>query len=219
MIEEEKKKAAKKASFLLKEGMVVGLGTGSTVAYFIDVASSLDFSDTLTFLPTSCDSERKANTRGLKTGSINDYLRADIAIDGADEIDPYLDLVKGGGGALTREKIIATASEKFVVIADGSKLVERFSMLPIEVLPFSWRFTQEKLRKQDIQSKIRLSNSSPFVTDNSNYILDLDITKIEDQKALESRLRSIPGVVETGLFIGLTDMAIICEEVKVRSSF
>ncbi len=214
MFEEEKKSAAKKAASLLKEGMVVGLGTGSTVDYFIGEASSLGISDTLIFLPTSLDSESKARARGLKIESINDHLRADIDIDGADEIDPHLDLVKGGGGALLREKIIASASKKFVVIADSSKLVERFSLLPVEVLPFSWKFTFEKLKRQGISSKLRLSGSSPFITDNSNYILDLDIREIKDQKALERNVRSIPGVIETGLFIELADMAIIGEEVK-----
>lgn len=216
MIEEEKRKAAKKATSLLEKGMVVGLGTGSTVAHFIDEVSSLEIADTLTFLPTSRDSERRAQAKDLKTGDINHYLKATIGIDGADEIDPHLDLVKGGGGALFREKVVASASERFVVIADTSKLVKRFSRLPVEVLPFSWKLTLGALEKMRLPGELRFSNSSPFITDNSNYIIDLDIGGIEDQKALEGSLHSIPGVIETGLFIGMADVVIIGEEVRRR---
>jgi ribose 5-phosphate isomerase A len=212
-LEEERRRAAEKALSMLKAGMTVGLGTGSTVAYLIEKIPSLDFVDTLTFLPTSVDSEKKARSKGLKTGSINDHLRADIAIDGADEIDPSLDLVKGGGGALFREKVIASASEVFVVIADSSKLVDRFSLLPVEVLPFSWRFTLHKLSELNIRSELRLSGPNPYITDNSNYILDLDISRVKDQKALEMELKSIPGVIETGLFIGFADVVLVGETV------
>jgi len=206
-IEEAKRKAAEKAVELIKDGMVLGLGSGSTVAKLIEILAKKlgnEFTE-LYAIPTSYDTEFLARRAGLKIVSLEDQL-PDLAIDGADEVDKEFNLIKGGGGCHTREKIIDYSSREFVVIVDYTKLVEKLGLnkpIPIEVIPFALRPAKDQLSKL---GKVTLRYSSkgklgPVITDNGNFILDLHYGKaIEDVEGLEIFIKTIPGVVETGLF-------------------
>lgn len=205
--------AGEKAAEYVKDGMVVGLGTGSTVYYTIVklgemVKDGLD----ITGIPTSLETERLAKELGIKLCTLEEYPEIDLTIDGADEIDPNLNLIKGGGGALLREKIVAAASEKEIIVADESKLVrnlgERFH-LPVEVLPFSYPFVAKRLEAMNLRPVLRGKDGRAYLTDNGNYIIDCDTGPIDAPDEMEKILNMIPGVVENGLFIKLADIALI----------
>lgn len=204
-----KKMAALSGTKLIKDGQVVGLGTGSTVYYAIKELARKIEEDGIAVqcIPTSTATENIARKNNLPLTSLEEHQEIDIAIDGADQIDGKLNLVKGGKGALTREKIIASSSKKFVVIVDESKLVETLNIpVPVEVLPFNWKQIESTLKAMKGKAKLRRSEGSePFITDNKNYILDVNFGEITEPRKLELEINSIIGIVENGIFTNLTD--------------
>lgn len=209
----EKEMAGRAAAQLVKDGDVVGLGTGST-AHFTVVALGERVKAGLKIVgvPTSVATADLARSVGIPLATLDQQPVIDIDIDGADEIDPQLRLIKGGGGALLREKIIAAASKKMVVIADSSKLVPVLGKfpLPLEVIPFACAPVERKIASLGVAARWRTSPAgSPYKTDNGNLILDCSFGRIEDPPALARILSDIPGVVEHGLFIGLASVALI----------
>lgn len=189
----------------IEDGSVVGLGTGSTVSYTIQELGRRVQARELNarVVVTSRDTEEKALNLGLEILNINEVDKVDIAIDGADEVSKELDLIKGGGGALTREKIIDYLADKFIVIVDERKLKEMLGTfpIPVEVLPFSWFQTKRGLEALGASVSHRmLTQQKPFVTDNGNYILDAKFTHIIKPSRLEQLINNIPGVIENGIF-------------------
>jgi ribose 5-phosphate isomerase A len=215
--DERKLEAAERALQWVRPGMKLGLGTGSTAHHFVDlvgerVKAGLD----VHCVATSEATAAQAKALGIPIGTLDDIPELDLTVDGADEVDPKLRLIKGGGGALLREKIVASASKRMIVIADSTKLVPQLGAfpLPIEVVPFGLAATTRHIERAFAELKlggqIRLrGQSSPFVTDGGHYILDCSLGAIADPEALSQILSSIPGVVEHGLFIGLARAAII----------
>ena len=205
--EQEKELAGRAAAELVRDGDVVGLGTGST-AYFMVLALGERIKTGLKIvgIPTSNGTAELARTAGIPLSTLDQHPVIDIDIDGADEIDPQLYLIKGGGGALLREKIIASASKKMVVISDSSKLVPTLGRfpLPVEIIAFARTVVEKKIIALGATPKLRTrADGSPYLTDNGNPILDCSFGKIEDPPALARTLSQIPGIVEHGLFIGL----------------
>jgi ribose 5-phosphate isomerase len=211
---EMKKLAGAKAAQLVQEGMIVGLGSGSTAYWLITELGKRNQREDLriTAVPTSRETEKLATQLGIGCTTLNNVDKIDIAIDGADEIDPQWQLIKGGGGALLQEKMVAAFSEKLVIIADHTKLVPHLGRFPlgIEVIPYGWKIIAGKLQQQyGVNVSLRQKNNGPFVTDHGHYILDAAFGSIEDPVALDQQLHSIPGIVETGLFIDMVDEVII----------
>jgi len=211
--EEEKEAAGRAATKLVRDGDIVGLGTGST-AYFAVVALGERVKAGLKIIgiPTSVRTADVARAVGIPLTTLGEHPEIDITIDGADEVDPKLNLIKGGGGALTREKVIATASKKMVVVADSGKLVPVLGKfpLPVEVIAFARTVVEKKIVSLGGSPKLRVkADGSPFVTDNGNQILDCGFGKIADPPALARELSGTPGLVEHGLFIGLAKLVII----------
>jgi ribose 5-phosphate isomerase A len=172
-------------------------------------------------VPTSLETDRLAGGLGITIVQLNDVDRVDITIDGADEVDTRFNMIKGGGGALTREKLVAIASARRVMIVDDSKLVAQLGVtrgVPVEVLAFARRLTERRLAKLGCQPVLRQKAGAPFETDNGNYILDCNFGAIEDPETLEPMIRLIPGVVENGLFINIADVLVIgySDRVEVR---
>jgi ribose 5-phosphate isomerase A len=189
----------------IEDGMNVGLGTGSTAKFMIERVGELvrDGYD-LTCVATSVQSERLARSLDIKVVDIDDVGTLDVTIDGADEVDPQMQLIKGLGGALLREKIIAAATEKEIIIVDESKLVEKLGSkapLPVEVLPFGHEHTRFALEQQGCKASLRMRGGEPVITDGGNYIYDCRFEAIERPFFLETRIDVIPGVVENGLFL------------------
>ncbi|HHO57052.1 MAG TPA: ribose-5-phosphate isomerase RpiA [Thermoplasmatales archaeon] len=206
-MEELKKLAAMEAVKRVKDGMVVGLGTGSTAKYaIIEIGKMVREGMEIVGIATSLESERIAKEAGIKLVDINDYDTIDITIDGADEVDTHLNLIKGGGGALLREKMVASCTKKEVIIVDERKMVTRFSFpLPVEVVRFGWKRTADRLAALNFNPQLRHG----FVTDNGNYILDCHYEAMEDYRKLHDEINSIVGVVENGLFIDMADEVIV----------
>jgi ribose 5-phosphate isomerase A len=210
--DQEKANAAKAAVEYLEEGMIIGLGTGSTAAYVIEEVGRLVSEGLKIFaIPTSEETEKLARKLNIPILTLDAAEQIDLTIDGADEFDPYLQLIKGGGGALLREKIIAYHSEVNIIIADSSKQVQRLGAfkLPVETIPFATSKIQEVLSEAGLQPVLRMKEDKPFKTDEGNYILDLDIAHVSNMTALDDELLHIPGVVETGLFLNSTDIVIM----------
>jgi ribose 5-phosphate isomerase A len=213
-LEREKRLAAEAAAELVEPGMVVGLGTGSTAAFAIrKLAERVRLGLSIRALPTSRQTESLARELGIPLVEFSQVTRLDLTLDGADEMDPALNLIKGGGGALFREKIVAAASRRLVIFADHSKRVARLGRfpLPIEVNPFGWQVVAERVRAMGAEVALRERGGRPFVTDNGGQILDCRFGEIADPPALERRLRAIVGVMETGLFCGMAEMACVAE--------
>ncbi len=219
-IDKAKFVAAKRASEYVESGMRVGLGTGSTAAWLVRCLGEMVRDDGLkiTGVPTSTRTAALARDVGIKVASLDEAKWLDVTIDGADEFDGDLNLIKGGGGALLQEKIVATASDRMVVIADVGKEVENLGNfpLPVEVIPFGWQTTQalieETLVSMDVlgrSSSLRMNNDAPFVTDEGNHILDLHLNRIGNARQLALVLNQMPGVVENGLFIDICDSVVI----------
>ncbi len=209
--EEEKEAAGRAAAKLVQDGYVVGLGTGST-SYFAVIALGERVKAGLKIvgIPTSVQTEELARALGIPLTTLDQHPEIDITIDGADEIDPKLNLIKGGGGALLREKVVATASKKMVVVADSGKVVPVLGKfpLPVEVIAFARTVIEKKIAALGGSPKLRMRrDGSPYLTDNGNQILDCSFGKIEDPAALARALSDMPGVVAHGLFIGLAKMA------------
>lgn len=222
MIDEQKRRAGEAALAYIKDGMTVGLGTGSTAEHFIK-ALGLQVSAGLEIqaVPTSVRSENLARALGIPLTEIEGANEIDVTVDGADEIDPHLALIKGRGGALLREKIVASASQQMIVIADQSKLVDRLGKfpLPIEIVRFGVAATTEHifwtLRECGVEPEwVRLretdgANAVPVITDSGNLIIDCGCNQIPDAAVLGQALSGIPGVVEHGIFVRLASMALI----------
>ncbi|MCC3358165.1 ribose-5-phosphate isomerase RpiA [Bacillus sp. REN16] len=216
----EKKEVGEKALDYIKDGMVVGLGTGSTVFYTISKLGELVNNGlSINGIPTSKQTEKLAKEVGIPLVSFNEVEQIDVAIDGADEVDPDLNLIKGGGGALLREKIIANAANTFIVIADPEKNVAALGSfpLPVEVLPFGFEMTRKKIQELGIVPQLRKAQGTPFRTDNGNYILDCRFPDMTNLKELERELNLIPGVIENGLFLKMTDIYISLDRDKDNS--
>ena len=219
--EDMKRRAAEAALSSVKPGMVVGLGTGSTVRYFLEglgrlVAEGLD----LKGVPTSFATAEAAKGLGIPLTSIEERTRPDLCVDGADEVDPRLDLIKGLGGALFREKIVAAASKRFFVIVDESKLVPRLGTkapVPIEVHPFGWRFAAESLVALGATVDVRQNDGEMYRTDNGNHILDARFRSLSGPTRLAARIMAIPGVVGHGLFLGMAETVFVGTEEGVRT--
>jgi ribose 5-phosphate isomerase A len=212
---EKKKMAALKAVEWVRDGMVIGLGTGSTAYYAIEVIGKLvKEGHDLIGVPTSKNTEKLALEFGIPLTSLENVNDIDLTIDGADEVDLRLRLIKGMGGALLREKIVASVSRQEIVAVDDSKLVDVLgtkSPLPVEVVPFGHKRAKEAIERLRCKAQLRGENN-PFVTDSGNYIYDCRFVRIENPEDLEKRLNLIPGVVENGLFIGLTTRVVIGTE-------
>ncbi|HHT35864.1 MAG: ribose-5-phosphate isomerase RpiA [Candidatus Wallacebacter cryptica] len=209
---EAKRLAAEKAVESIKDGMVVGLGTGSTVYYAIHKIGELVKQGLeIKAIATSVGSEQIAQQLGINLVTFADIDKIDLTIDGADEVDPHWNLIKGGGGALLREKIVAAASKELIVIADESKVVAQLGKfpLPIEVIPFGWEQTEKKIAELGCAPKLRVADGKPYLTDNGNYILDCSFGTIADPKSLHDRINQIVGVVDNGLFVGYASRVIV----------
>lgn len=192
--------------------MTVGLGTGSTVYYSIQ-AIGRRVADGLSIqaVATSVRSEMLAKELGIPMIPFSEVEDIDMTIDGADEVDPEWNLIKGGGGALLREKIVADASKRLIIVVDESKLVQRLGRfpLPVEVVPFGFELTQRKLRQLGCEPKLRMSDSQIYMTDNENYMMDCEFGSIAQPGRLSETLHRIPGVVEHGLFVGMAAQVIV----------
>jgi ribose 5-phosphate isomerase A len=208
-----KKRAAERAAAVVQDGHIVGLGTGSTAKFLIEsLGERVRLGLKITAVATSIATERLATELGIRVVSLNEVERIDITIDGADEINPDFDMIKGGGGALTREKLVALASRERVIVVDETKLVTvlgRSYKLPVEVLPMAWTHTSRALNELGSQSHLRHQADKPLITDNGNYILDCDFGGIADPAGLEKTIKLLSGVVECGLFIGIADLLVI----------
>jgi ribose 5-phosphate isomerase A len=211
--ETEKEAAGRAAAKLVCDGDVVGLGTGST-AYFAVIALGERVKAGLKIvgIPTSLQTADLARAVGIPLTTLDEHPEIDITIDGADEVDPKLDLIKGGGGALLREKVVASASKKMVVVADSAKIVPVLGKfpLPVEIISFARAVVGKKIVALGGSPKLRTRpDGNPYLTDNSNQILDCSFGEIADAAALAVTLSNIPGVVEHGLFIGLAKLALV----------
>jgi ribose 5-phosphate isomerase A len=213
-----KQRAARAALPHLRSGMVVGLGTGSTADYFLQALSWSMESGKLRDIrgvPTSKISEQRAQYLGIPLVTLEECPEPDVTVDGADEIAPNLDLIKGLGGALLREKIVAQASKRLIVIADSSKTVPYLGAhfpLPVEVTPFAHRCCQTYLNSLGATATLRMVDGAIFVTDNGNYIYDCKFDRIDDPHGLERALRQHAGIVESGLFLGMADLALVAND-------
>lgn len=206
-----KKLVGEKAAEYVKDGMKVGLGTGSTASYAIQAIGALVQNGLkVTCFPTSVASGELAESLSIPLMEEHEVDRLDLTIDGADEADPHKNLIKGGGGALLREKIVGRISDQYIIIVDDSKLVNRLGAfsVPIEVVPFAWEVTANHIKQLGAETTLREADDGFFITDNGNYILDSDFGLIDDPADLEVELNMIPGVVCNGLFIGMADLII-----------
>ncbi|MEH7272712.1 ribose-5-phosphate isomerase RpiA [Neobacillus vireti] len=216
----EKKEVGEKAVEYVKDGMVVGLGTGSTVFYTITKLGQLVQQGlSIKGVPTSEQTRQLAIELGIPLASLAEIEHIDVAIDGADEVDPRLNLIKGGGGALLREKIIAAAAKTFIVVADSDKNVDTLGTfpLPIEVVPFGYEMTVKHIRELGGSLKLRQKDGTPYLTDNGNYIIDSSFQEITQPRELEKKLNLIPGVVDNGLFVGMADIVITIKDKKLAA--
>ncbi len=211
-VENLKKMAGERAADRVKDGMIVGLGTGSTVKYTIYkigemVKNGLD----IVGIPTSRSTEQLAKALGIPIARLEDYERVDLTIDGADEVDRDLNLIKGGGGALLREKMVAYYSNYEIIVVDERKLSNVLGSfpLPIEIVKFGYGKTMETLSKMGCEPSIRMNGTEKYVTDNGNYIVDCKFTKIDNPEELEIEINMVPGVVENGLFRNLANEVLV----------
>jgi ribose 5-phosphate isomerase A len=219
-IDKAKFVSAKRAAQFVEDGMRVGLGTGSTAAWLVRCLGEMVREDGLRIkgVPTSARTAQLARDVGIEVISLDEAKWLDLTIDGADEFDGDLNLIKGAGGALLLEKIVATASDQMIVIADAGKEVETLGAfpLPVEVIPFGWQTTQalveETLISMDVlgrTSTLRMTGQTPYVTDEGNHILDLHLKRIGNARQLALVLNQMPGIVENGLFIDICDRVVI----------
>ena len=219
-IDKAKFVAAKRACDFVEDGMRVGLGTGSTAAWMVRCLGEMVREDGLNIqgVPTSSRTADLAREVGIKVISLDEAKWLDLTIDGADEYDANLNLIKGGGGALLQEKIVATASDQMVVIADIGKQVDALGTfpLPVEVIPFGWQTTkalvEETLIGLDVLGQtttLRMNGDAPYITDEGNHILDQHLHRINNARQLSLVMNQIPGVVENGLFIDICDAVVV----------
>jgi len=221
--DELKQKAAHRAVEFVDSGMVVGLGTGSTTAFAVmRIAERLKSGDlkNVVGIPTSIRTETLAADLGIPLCGLDDQPLIDVTIDGADEVDPALNLIKGGGGALLREKVVAQASRQNVIIVDESKLSPRLGTrwaLPIEVIPFAAKTEENFLKSLGAVVILRLDEKGqPYQTDQKNFILDANFGEMADPGGLAARLNERAGIVEHGLFLGLASDVVVAAEDEIR---
>ena len=219
-IDKAKFLAAKRATQFVQDGMKLGLGSGSTAAWMVRCLAERirDEGLRVTGVPTSSRTAQLALSLGVKIATLDEVKWLDLTIDGADEFDGNLNLIKGGGAALLQEKIVATASDQMIVIADAAKDVAQLGAfpLPVEVVPFGWQTTkalvEETLVSLDVLNRdvtLRMNGAAPLVTDEGNYLLDLHLARIGNARQMALVLNQIPGVVENGLFIDICDIVVI----------
>lgn len=213
----EKRNAGWRAAEYVEDGMVVGLGTGSTAKYAIEKIGERIKEEGLDIvgIPTSIQTEKRAKKADIELVELDEAHKIDLTIDGADEVDQDKNLIKGGGGALLREKIIAHNSERYVVVVDPSKMVDTLGEtfdLPVEILSLWQSAIAEHIEELGCEAMIRKDANDVYQTDNGNNILDCDFGSIKDPKKLSRELNSIPGVVENGLFLDTADKVIIGNE-------
>jgi ribose 5-phosphate isomerase A len=215
----EKEAAARASLRFVRDGDIVGLGTGSTAAYAVRfLGEQVHAGLKIRGIPTSVHTKELAASLGIPLTTLDEFQQIDVTIDGADEFDPQLNLIKGGGGALLREKIIASASRQLVIIADSSKQVAVLGKfpLPVEVVPFALPLVARKIATLGASVKIRQDkNGNPFTTDEGHRILDCSFGQIPDPPALARELKAMPGVVDHGLFIDLATVALMAKNEKV----
>lgn len=220
--DELKKRAAERAVEFVQDGQLLGLGTGSTALFALQaLGERVRKGLKITGVATSRHTERIALELGIPLTTLNEVNKLDLAIDGADEIDSNFNMIKGGGGALTREKLVLVAADQRIIIIDEHKMVANLGLgfsVPIEVLPFAWKMTARFLADFDCSPLLRSSQEQIFETDNGNYILDCQFKGIEQVEDTERRIKLLPGVIECGLFVGVCDVAVIgfADRVEVR---
>ncbi len=217
---ERKRAVGRRAADFVRDGMIVGLGTGSTAVHLVDrLGERVRAGLQVVGIPTSERTAEQARSLEIPLGTLEEHPRVDLAIDGADEVDPHGNLIKGLGGALLREKRVARAAREFIVIVDESKLVpvlgERCPV-PVEVARDRWEDVRRELSSRGATPEIRGGEGDPYVTDNGNWILDAAFPGIRDPRELERILSEIPGVMENGLFVGLTSRVLIGSAEGVR---
>ncbi len=211
--EQLKKIAAEKATEEIREGMIVGLGTGSTVYYaLLKIGAMVRDGLNIIGVPTSSGTEQIATEQGIQLSTLAAHPTIELTIDGADEVDAHLNLIKGGGAALVREKIIANASQRILIVVHESKVSQVLGTsfaLPVEIVQFGWEATKRVVDQICGQSELRGGIQNPLITDNGNYILDCHFDGIPEPEKVELQLNNIPGVVENGIFVDRTDKVII----------
>jgi len=211
--DQEKEVAARASLRFVKDGHVVGLGTGSTAAYFIKLlGEEVKNGLRVRGIPTSIRSRELALSLGIPLVTLDDCQEIDVTVDGADEVDPQLRLIKGGGGALLREKIVASATRQMIVVADASKQVQRLGKfpLPVEVIRFAQALVAKRIVAMGAEVQLRRdAASNAYLTDENNHILDCRFGEIRDPDNLARELSEMPGVVEHGLFIGMASVALL----------
>ena len=223
--QEQQASIATRAIEFVKDGDVVGLGTGRAATAFVHaLGAAVKEGLRVRGVPTSQITADLATQLGIPLERLDEVGQIDVTFDGADEVDPQLNLIKGYGGAMVREKIVAASSRRLIILVGAEKLVPVLGsrgILPIEVVPFGLPLCQHRLAKLGCRPTVRLVDGQPFVTDNSNQILDCAISPIHDPRAFEQAIVSIPGVVGTGLFIGMADTILVQDgemvEVRQRS--
>ena len=211
-VDSYKKIAGEKAVEYIEDGMVIGLGSGSTVYWTLKKLGELvEQGLNVKGIPSSLRTEGWAKDFNIPLTDFSEVRVLDLAIDGADEIDPNFNLTKGGGGSLVREKIVNAHAKKLIIIADQSKMVDELGKfpLPVEVLPFGWQLTAEKIAELGATPVLRERDGSVFVSNNANYILDCEFNSIPNPEKLHHSLKQLLGVVETGLFVNMTDTVIL----------
>ena len=210
----EKQRSAEAACEYVKDGMIVGLGTGSTAEFAVKKIGELVRNGlSIRGIPTSDATKILAESEGIPLIDFSETMFIDLTIDGADEIDANLNMIKGGGAALLREKIVASASREEIIIVGSSKLVQQLGVypLPVEVIPFGWQVVFNQLESLQGNPELRLKHGQPSVTDQGNFIVDCHFRNIENPEQLEQHLNMIPGVVENGLFINLCTRMIMAD--------
>ncbi len=213
MSDELKKQAALAALDEIRSGMIVGLGTGSTATHFIRaLGEKVRSGMVVAGIPTSEESRRLAEEAGIPLTTFKDHPEIDVTVDGADEVSPYLDLIKGLGGALVREKIVAHASKRVIIVVDESKLVKKLGIktaVPVEVITLAAWHVILQLKNLGGEAVVREKNGKPFVSDNGNTILDWKHGIIDEPAVLEKQLKGMTGVVDSGIFAGVADSVIV----------
>jgi ribose 5-phosphate isomerase A len=214
-----KQQVGKAAADRVKSGSIVGLGTGSTTAYAIQYIGERIQSGELKDIkgiPTSFQAEVLAKKYGVPLTTLDEVDRIDVAIDGADEVDPNKNLIKGGGAAHTREKVVDSLADRFIVVVDSSKLVDQLGstfLLPVEVLPMAMTPVMRAIAKLGGKPELRMGikKAGPVITDQGNFVIDVKFDKIDNPAELEKTLNNLPGVLENGLFVNVTDVVLIGE--------
>ncbi len=222
MQNQEKKVAGEAAAALVTGGMTLGLGTGSTVAFFLNaLGEKIRQGMKVRGVPTSEQTAALCHALGIELRDIHSVDRLDLTIDGADEIDHQFRMIKGGGGALLREKIVAEISERVAIVVDSTKFVKRLGVfpVPVEVVRFGYQQVRNRLAAMGIAAKLRFTGDDPYTTDNGHYILDCPMGSIHEPEALAAEVKALTGVVETGLFMNHCHTLIIGKgaEAIVRS--